>query len=44
MSDTLICPVCGKTMRVITAQHIRTHGYAEASTFKTTFGLSVHHL
>jgi hypothetical protein len=40
MSETLSCPVCGKTMRAITTPHIRTHGYADASTFKATFDLT----
>lgn len=38
--DYLICPVCERKMRSITTQHIRTHGYPDAASFKTAFGLS----
>ncbi len=39
MNDKLICPVCGKHMRAITTQHIRTHGFKDACSFKEYFGL-----
>jgi hypothetical protein len=37
--EFLTCPVCQKKMRTITTQHIRTHGYPDAKSFKKTFGL-----
>lgn len=39
-TSSLTCPVCNKSMRAITTQHIRLHGYPDASSFKQAFGLA----
>ncbi len=38
-STSITCPVCNKFMRVITTQHIRLHGYPDATSFKAAFNL-----
>ena len=38
-TDTIECPLCHRAMRSITTQHIRTHGYTDAKSFKRAFGL-----
>ena len=37
--DALICPVCSERMNVIPTTHIRSHGYADAESFKAAFSL-----
>lgn len=39
-TDFITCPVCRRTMRAITTQHIRTHGFTDARSFKEHFGLT----
>lgn len=39
-TDSITCPVCGRGFRVITTQHIRTHGFPDAASFKAHFGLA----
>ena len=36
---TIECPVCKRHFRCLTTQHIRTHGFPDAASFKELFGL-----
>lgn len=37
--QSVTCPVCGRRMRSITAQHIRKHGFQTTQEFKDRFGI-----